>query len=424
MEANRFSRVSANENNPKWKSLINREIELYDRPNDIRSDFGRDYTRILHSLAYRRLKHKTQVFFNTQNDHICTRMEHVNHVESVSFTIAKHMGLNTELTKAVSIGHDLGHAPFGHQGEIILKQLTEQYLDEKFWHEKNGLYWVDNIELLEDDKHFYKNLCLTYAVRDGIISHCGEIDQNKIYPREEPIDLYNINEAGKISPFSWEGCVVKIADKIAYIGRDIEDAVRLKFIGGAELYELSKIARRYGFTSLNTTQIIHELIIDLCKNSTPDNGIVISENNVCMMNEVKAFNYTYIYKNEKLNNFKNYVELVLKSIFIILFNNYLGENTIVELEKNRKAFPLLICDFIDWVYSYSELSEDTQGMQKFKNTKHYGKLETKEKYIRAIIDYIAGMTDQYAIKIYNEIVTFLDARMLSNYCASHSTLTN
>jgi dGTPase len=104
----KFLNVAANESNEKCNNIFKRENSLYKREDDIRTEFGRDYTRILHSLAYRRLKHKTQVFFNTQNDHICTRIEHVNHVESVSFTIADYLGLNTELTKAIAVGHDLG----------------------------------------------------------------------------------------------------------------------------------------------------------------------------------------------------------------------------------------------------------------------------------------------------------------------------
>ena len=104
-----------------WEGMIRRDSPLYSREFDIRTEFGRDYTRILHSLAYRRLKHKTQVFFNIENDHICTRMEHVAHVESVSATIAQYLGLNQELTKAIAMGHDLGHAPFGHRGETIIK---------------------------------------------------------------------------------------------------------------------------------------------------------------------------------------------------------------------------------------------------------------------------------------------------------------
>ena len=112
----KFSKCAAREDNPGWEKLISRQSELYSRRDDVRSPFARDYTRILHSMAYRRLKHKTQVFFNIDNDHICTRMEHVNHVDSVSSTIAKALGLNEELTRAISIGHDLGHAPLWSPG--------------------------------------------------------------------------------------------------------------------------------------------------------------------------------------------------------------------------------------------------------------------------------------------------------------------
>ncbi|MDY2734546.1 HD domain-containing protein, partial [Intestinibacter sp.] len=225
----KFSDVAMVDNN-KWKKAIHRERELYSRENDMRSDFGRDYTRILHSLAYRRLKHKTQVFFNTRNDHICTRMEHVAHVESISYTIAKELGLNFELTKAIAIGHDLGHAPFGHKGEQIIKKLTKEHLNDSFWHEKNGLRVVDKLDLLQDNKGNFANLNLTYAVRDGIVCHCGEVDENAIIPRSDTIDLNQIENPGEVQPFTWEGCIVKISDKIAYLGRDIEDALLLNII--------------------------------------------------------------------------------------------------------------------------------------------------------------------------------------------------
>ena len=151
-----FFEQAATIDNPHWDILSARQNKLYSRSDDVRSPFARDYTRILHSMAYRRLKHKTQVFFNISNDHICTRMEHVNHVESVSSTIAKALGLNEELTKAISIGHDLGHAPFGHQGESVIKKLSQEYLGKNYWHEQNGLRFVDQIELLEDNYKIYR----------------------------------------------------------------------------------------------------------------------------------------------------------------------------------------------------------------------------------------------------------------------------
>ena len=113
-----------NKDNPKYNDCIERASQLYERKGDFRTPFMRDYNRIVFTTAYRRLKHKTQVFFAPDNDHICTRAEHVNLVESISYTIAYQLGLNTELTRAISAGHDLGHAPFGHGGEKILSSLS------------------------------------------------------------------------------------------------------------------------------------------------------------------------------------------------------------------------------------------------------------------------------------------------------------
>lgn len=402
LEKGRFLNVAANDNNKNWDVLIRREKPIYLKNNDIRTEFDRDYTRILHSLAYRRLKHKTQVFFNTHNDHVCTRIEHVNHVESVSYTIAKFMGLNVELTKSISIGHDLGHAPFGHQGETAIKNLSKKYLGEDFWHEKHGLYCVDNIETLEDNYRNIDNLNLTYATRDGIISHCGEIDENAIIPRKEDIDLNEFTSVGKYQPYTWEACVVKISDKISYLGRDIEDAFRIGFIGKPELRDLIKISKKYKYRELNTTLIIHELIMDICMNSSPQSGLLLSGVHIQMMNEVKKYNYDKIYGNEKFNHFKSYVELVLRSIFETLYRLYDGSNTLIKLKGISKIYPQLFKDFSDWIKCYSDLAPKKRN----KNKKLYEKLENEKLYIKSILDFIAGMTDQYAIKIFNEISSY------------------
>ena len=137
---NLFEEVAATEKNEKWTNIIKREKELYKRNNDIRSEIERDYTRIIHSTAYRRMKHKTQVFFSPENDHICTRIEHVTYVESISHTIAKYLGLNIDLTKAIATAHDLGHAPFGHEGERVLSKISQRDLEEKFGMKK--MDWI------------------------------------------------------------------------------------------------------------------------------------------------------------------------------------------------------------------------------------------------------------------------------------------
>ena len=298
-----------------------------------RSEYERDYTRILHSLAYRRLKHKTQVFFNIGNDHICTRMEHVQHVESVSCTIAKYLGLNVDLTRAIAMGHDLGHAPFGHEGEVELTNIRNELGLDDFWHERNSLRIIDNIELLEDDSSNYQNLNLTYAVRDGIISHCGEVDDNGIIPRTEKIDLNKFTKSGEYQAYTWEGCVVKVADKIAYLGRDIEDAIRMDFIESKDLKELREISKVYGEKIMNTTVIIHNFIISICENSSPEAGIRLSEEHNKMLKRIKDFNYRAIYKNPKFDVYRKYVALVIRSIYDTLIESYDGDNTINKLKE-------------------------------------------------------------------------------------------
>lgn len=411
MEQALFHDYAATKDNAYWGKFISRESDLYSRPDDIRSPFARDYTRILHSMAYRRLKHKTQVFFNINNDHICTRMEHVSHVESVSSTIARFLGLNEELTKAISIGHDLGHAPFGHQGEIVIKEISKRYLHRSFWHEQNGLRFVEKIELLEDNYNVQRNLDLTYAVRDGIISHCGEVDQNGIFPRDISILVDDFDSPGKYQAITWEGCVVKIADKIAYLGRDIQDAISLGFLDQTAQSQLLRMARANDERVMNTTVIIHNMIIDICKNSSPQNGICLSPQFNYQLNELKQFNYEHIYRHVRLTPFKNYSALVIEQIFTALFALYDGKHTWILLDKNRHFTPMLIDSFEVWLARFCSSDIVPEGRLKeialrCENIKIYQELSTPELYAQAILDYISGMTDRFAIKLFNELLEY------------------
>lgn len=386
MTKGKFKSVAATSKNDNWEKLTARTVDLYSREDDVRSPFARDYTRILHSLAYRRLKHKTQVFFNIDNDHICTRMEHVAHVESVSHTIAKSLGLNDELTKAIAMGHDLGHALFGHQGESVISELSKKYLGEKFWHERNGLRFVDKIELLEDNYKKSKNLDLTYAVRDGIISHCGEVDANGLIPRDDLIDLADFTNPGQYQPATWEGCVVKISDKIAYVGRDIEDAINLGFLNDRTKNDLLKMARANDENVLNTTVIMHNLIIDICENSTPEKGICLSPRFLEQINSIKDFNYKHIYGHERLVPFKEYSKLVINQIFDVLKKTYDGRHSWSLIKDKKKYYPLLMSSFDKWLARYccvdiipeGELLEIALNCE---NEKIYGKLEDEKIYI-------------------------------------------
>jgi dGTPase len=331
--------------------------------------------------------------------------------QSVSHTIAKFLGLNTELTKSIAVGHDIGHAPFGHFGETVIKDLSKKHVNKEFWHEKNGLRFVDSIELMEDDKRRYHNLCLTYAVRDGIISHCGEIDENGLMPRKEFINLYDFNVAGEHQPITWEGCVVKLADKIAYVGRDIEDAISLRFIPQNELYRLARIARSYGHKTINTTVIMHSLITDLCENSTPQTGLILSEKNIAMLNEIKAYNTTVIYHSPRLESFKDYARIVLERVFYTLLDAYKKEDTIYEIRKRSKIYPALMKGFSEWIvlycdFDYKDVRWANSRSTRSVNRKIYKSLDTIETYAQAILDYIAGMTDRYAIKMFNELIEY------------------
>ena len=416
-------------NSPKWKQATKRETQIYGRNNDIRSDFERDYTRILHSLSFRRLKHKTQVFFAPHNDHICTRMEHVTHVESVATTIAKYLGLNTELASAIALGHDVGHAPFGHHGEDCLNKLLEQKeglnAPKKFWHERNSLFFTDFIDTLQDPNGVEQLLNLTYGVRDGLICHCGEIDQQAIKPRNEAIDLYSIKRPGIIQPYTWEGCVVKVADKIAYLGRDLEDARAYHILDMSSYRQLREIVgSTLGFEkkgahalrsgkAVNTTTLINDLIVDLCEQSSPEKGLCFSEEYFKFILELKKFNFANIYNHWRLKEFAIYAENVIKTIFRTLKRTWMYAQT-GRVASALKFYPKLCQTFEDWLVRYTQYKPfiaerhcfvDKKQIQKY-NTLPVFDIHDEESYTKCIIEYISGMTDQYAISIYEEIITF------------------
>ena len=227
-------------------------------------------------------------------------------------------------------------------------------------------------------------------MRDGIISHCGEIDENKLRPREECIDLYEYNYPNEYAPYTWEGCVVKISDKISYLGRDIIDAVTLGILD-EDLDELKRIFH----CDINNSVIISDLVYDLCRNSSPETGLCFSEEKFKMLNELKQFNYKNIYLSDKTMASNQYFKLVLNTIYDFLKDLY----------KNRKR-ALRVCaelvfDFEEWLSNYWnwERSEKNKNLAIFT-------MEDETSFYRAIIYYISGMTDNYAIETFNKIISF------------------
>lgn len=402
---NKLTDVSAKKENPKWENMISRKKEISVRENDIRSEFYRDYTRIINSRAFRRLKQKTQVFFATRNDHVCTRMEHVNNVSSISFGIAKYLGLNEELIMAIAAGHDLGHAPFSHSGERIINEISKQYLKTDFWHEKNSLRFIDYCETLQNASGQEDNLNLTYAVRDGIVTHCGEIEKKQLMPREDFIELESINNASSVSPYTYEGCVVKASDIIAYLGRDIEDALRLKMLDSDDIKSLDEILNQYkkAEETMNNTTIINSLVTDLCMNSSAKDGICFSDEGFMILKKVKAFNYERIYKNARLKMYEDYAKLIIHSLFDKLMSFYRKNDTLAYIKTEYSSiYPELASSFSERLKKYSDIPNRPLI---YLNTVLYN-LDNETDYILAVIDYISSMTDMYAKKLFDEMTSF------------------
>lgn len=411
IKENLFIDYAMTKNNPKYKEATSRLDVIYRKSEDIRSPFERDYHRILYSNAYRRLKHKTQVFFATNNDHICTRIEHVNHVSSAAEVLARCMGLNSELTRAIATGHDLGHPPFGHTGEKIIQDVIDNLnLGTKFWHEKNSLRFIDKIETLPDYEGFERNLDLTYAVRDGIICHCGEVVENGLKPRDEFIDLEAINSPNEYQSYSYEGLVVKISDKIAYLGRDIEDALSKKILSEEQKLEFEAIIKNlFGqkkLTDINTSTLVHLFTIDLCKNSNPDVGLTFSKEYFEIMKMIKDFNYKNIYNHKRLTTFHAYAKLIIETISKTLIEYYDNKNTIYKLRYDETYYPLLCSTFREWLIKYSNAAPEAERKNKKFINKIIYDIENYEDYKKAVVDFISGMTDSFAIKMFNEIISF------------------
>ena len=334
---------------------------------DVRTIYERDMGRILYSLPFRRLRHKTQVFFDPQNDHVCTRMEHVLYVSYVAETIGSALGLNTDLIRAIALGHDLGHAPFGHAGEEALHKLLHQHGGAlEFSHEQHGLRVVD---LLSEHKG-RPGLNLSFEVRDGIASHCGErLDEYYIEPmcekREEDLIPGSLRHD---PPATLEGCVVRFTDRIAYVGRDIEDATR----SGLLYFDELPFAIR-STLGHNNSEIVDTLVKDMIENSMGQNAVMMSRKAGEALKSLIEINYEKIYVAPRVTRYEAQVQNMLEG----LFEYYL---TLLEHRPDDDSAPALA--FFDYVARHPE--KDASAL-------------------RMVTDYIAGMTDPYAGRMFRTI---------------------
>lgn len=344
-----------------------------EEPCAIRSPYERDLGRIIFSQSFRRLRHKTQVFFNPVNDHICSRIEHVIYVNYISTIIGRALNLNIDLIQAIALGHDIGHSPYGHTGERVLNECIKSVDPSLYFeHEVHSLRVLD---VLEEHHPGVYGLNLTFEVRDGIVAHCGETyDECRLTPYREKTEkeVSDKPEKDRTRPCTLEGCVVRFADKIAYVGRDIEDARRAGIIGGNEIVS-SEALSRLGTTN---SEIINILVGDIVHNSLNKDEICMSKENFAAMNEYLNANLNKIYRAPKIVTYENMIKLQIQSIF----NAFM--ESVDDIEKASAS--------------------ENEAIRSF--AKFYMKHPQPQcPPVRKVVDYIAGMTDTYANACFDEL---------------------
>ena len=300
-----------------------RLVPIEPAQNDVRTAYQRDTDRIIHSKSFRRLMHKTQVFLSPEGDHYRTRMTHTIEVGRISRTITRALNLNEDLTEAIAMGHDLGHTPFGHAGEIALSEC----LGKPFRHNEQSLRVVD---VLENNG---EGLNLTYEVRMGILGHTG--DQ---------------------IPETLEGKIVRFSDRIAYVNHDIDDAIRAGILSNSDIPQ--SVAQVLGSSH---SQRINALTCDLIQSSREAGDICLSPAVDTALAELRSFMFERVYRNPVAKGEESKAKAMLQRLF-----TYYCENP--------DALP---ADF------HPQLSFD--GIE------------------RTICDYIAGMTDNYAVDKYTQL---------------------
>lgn len=329
-----------------------------------RQNYALDADRILHSMAYTRYIDKTQVFYLIRNDHITHRVLHVQLLSKIARTVGRLLSLNEDLIEAIALGHDIGHAPFGHDGEKILDRLC---IKHGIGHFSHAVQSVVSLQILE--KHA-KGLNLSLQTLDGILCHDGEIHDHVLVPDRDKT-FVNIEEAiiektrdNKVNfyPMTLEACVVRLCDTVSYIGRDIEDAIKLNIIKREDIP--ASVSDVLG--SSNGT-IVYRLVEDMVANSLGKDYVGYSTKTGEALKALKGFNYKYIYENKEIKKELPKIELMYE----MLFEYYLDEM----LDKNKDSMI----------------------------QKHYLKNKDPcywEKSVPAIIvrDYIANMTDNFFLE--------------------------
>ena len=353
----------------KYATRDSDAIYLRDVMNDFRTPFFRDIDRIIYTLAFTRYSDKTQVFSFKSNDHLTKRMIHVQYVSKIARTIGRALALNEDLIEAAALGHDLGHTPFGHVGEEILNKISLACGEGYFNHN------IHSVRLLMYIENYGKGKDITLQTLDAIMCHNGELPQNEYVPmkksKEEFLSEYNLSYQDKsiikkLRPMTLEGCVVRISDLIAYLGRDIEDAMRLNIVSFDDIPD--SIKKHLGSSN---REIVNTIIKDVIDNSLGKNYIKLSDAVYKGIVDLKKFNYENIYSRAYTKEEREELEVMLNTLFKCYMN---------DLDSNNKESNI--------IKSYLNNMSD-----EYKNN------NSKE---RIVIDYIAGMTDDYCKLEYNK----------------------
>ncbi|MEI6787139.1 MAG: HD domain-containing protein [bacterium] len=358
-------------------SSTSRGRERKESEDPIRLCFQRDAHRILHCTAFRRLRYKTQVIFSPESDHVSTRVDHSLYMASIAQTVARALGLNQDLAYAIALGHDLGHGPFGHAGETVLDKLWKRNdSSQSFSHELHSLRVVDQLAFRPSTEE--RGLNLTYEVRDGIVCHCGESTEQTLTPRAKPGPALGKIRRRGVVPLTMEGCVVRLADRIAYSGRDYEDA--LSVFG--KMPSLPKAVIKV--LGEDNRTIINNLVTDMIRTNlkTPDQ-IGFSDDVFEAFRQLYAYNCKNIYFHPLLNEYAIRAENMLTTIFDFEQR---------ELSSRRQNQWGVVLD------------KDPLAVREVHHfiEKMYGKRD-RPSLSQIVIDHMSLMTDRYARNFFQEI---------------------
>lgn len=363
--------------------------EVEDDPEtQVRGPFDRDYTAILYSSGFSRLKYKTQVFFDPSNDHLCTRLDHSLFVASIAESICKafknkDIEFNVDICKAIALGHDLGHPPFGHSGEDAIRNIdTSVPLLKSFNHRTHSLRFVDSLSKEGN------GLNLTLAVRNGILHHTIH-DLHKINIDEN----VQINDFDK-KPFTWETVIIHFADKFANILKDVSDAYYLKIIDESDLKKLFEIInKQYKNDDIHyklNSDHIKKYVEALISYSVENNCIGYSDEIKIEIDKIICFKKKYIYDSDSQKRWIDYIKYLLKKTYDYYMDTFSNEiiQYLLSIPDN---------EFITY-----KLFHDKYFIKYLRNHRKFYLKEMDAKQI--ILDFIVGMTDRFAIKIFNSIL--------------------